>query len=79
MQAGAGVVADSIPKLEWLETLNKARSIIQASAMAEAGLDLQDITVENLHIYDQAASRPLVGRGGDAFDGGGASHVADDR
>ena len=38
VQAGAGVVADSIPALEWKETMNKARSIFQASAMAEAGL-----------------------------------------
>ncbi|MBT4494814.1 MAG: anthranilate synthase component I, partial [Gammaproteobacteria bacterium] len=33
IQAGAGVVADSIPRLEWKETMNKARSIVQAAAM----------------------------------------------
>ena len=38
IQAGAGVVADSVPGLEWQETINKARSIFQAAAMAEAGL-----------------------------------------
>lgn len=38
VQAGAGVVADSIPRLEWKETINKARSIMQAAAMAESGL-----------------------------------------
>ena len=79
VQAGAGVVADSIPKLEWQETMNKARSIVQASAMAEAGLDLQGITFENQRIYDHAVSRPAVGRGDNAFDGVEASHVADDR
>ena len=63
IQAGAGVVADSIPELEWKETMNKARSIIQAAAMAEAGLNLQGVAAENQRIYDHAASRPVVGRG----------------
>jgi anthranilate synthase component 1 len=39
IQAGAGVVADSIPELEWKETMNKARAVFRAVAMAEAGLD----------------------------------------
>lgn len=39
VQAGAGVVADSIPKLEWKETNNKARAIVRAVAMAAGGLD----------------------------------------
>lgn len=39
IQAGAGVVADSVPKNEWDETLNKGRAIFRAVAMAEAGLD----------------------------------------
>jgi len=30
VQAGAGVVADSIPELEWKETMNKARAIFNA-------------------------------------------------
>jgi len=38
IQAGAGVVADSIPELEWKETMNKGRAIFQAVAQAEAGL-----------------------------------------
>ena len=63
IQAGAGVVADSIPRLEWKETLNKARSIFQAAAMAEAGLDLDGVTLENQRIYDRAESRPVAGRG----------------
>ena len=61
IQAGAGIVADSIPRLEWKETINKARSIFQAAAMAEASLDLQGVTVENQRIYDQAEQRPVVG------------------
>lgn len=36
VQAGAGVVADSIPKLEWKETMNKARAIMRAAAMVVA-------------------------------------------
>ncbi|HEC17182.1 MAG TPA: anthranilate synthase component I [Sedimenticola sp.] len=41
IQAGAGIVADSIPELEWKETLNKGRAIFRAVAQAEAGLDIQ--------------------------------------
>lgn len=33
VQAGAGVVADSIPALEWKETMNKARAIFRAVDM----------------------------------------------
>jgi anthranilate synthase component 1 len=34
IQAGAGVVADSVPRLEWKETMNKARAMFRAVAMA---------------------------------------------
>lgn len=40
VQAGAGVVADSVPQLEWEETLNKARAIFRAVELAEQGLRL---------------------------------------
>ncbi|HQQ63649.1 MAG TPA: anthranilate synthase component I [Pseudomonadales bacterium] len=33
IQAGAGVVADSVPELEWKETMNKARAIFRAAGM----------------------------------------------
>ncbi len=39
IQAGAGIVADSVPELEWKETMNKGRAVFRAVAMAEAGLD----------------------------------------
>jgi len=39
IQAGAGVVADSIPRLEWKETMNKGRAMFRAVAMVEQGLD----------------------------------------
>ena len=39
VQAGAGIVYDSDPQSEWDETMNKARAIFRAVAMAEAGLD----------------------------------------
>jgi len=39
VQAGAGVVADSVPRLEWKETMNKGRALFKAVAMAESGLD----------------------------------------
>ena len=39
IQAGAGIVADSIPEMEWQETMNKGRAIFRAVALAEAGID----------------------------------------
>ena len=36
VQAGAGVVADSKPELEWKETMNKARAVMRAAAMVSA-------------------------------------------
>lgn len=35
VQAGAGVVADSVPELEWKETMNKARAMMRAVAMVQ--------------------------------------------
>ncbi len=35
-QAGGGVVADSVPRLEWKETMNKARAIFRAASMAQS-------------------------------------------
>ncbi len=37
IQAGGGVVADSIPRLEFKETMNKARAMFRAAAMVQAG------------------------------------------
>ena len=39
IQAGAGIVYDSVPRNEWEETMNKGRAVFRAVAMAEAGLD----------------------------------------
>jgi anthranilate synthase component 1 len=39
VQAGAGIVADSDPNSEWIETQNKAKAVLRAAEMAEAGLD----------------------------------------
>jgi len=38
VQAGGGVVADSVPASEYQETLNKARALLQAVAVAERAL-----------------------------------------
>ena len=35
VQAGAGIVADSVPTSEWNETLNKARGLLKAIELAE--------------------------------------------
>ncbi len=39
VQAGAGIVADSIPQNEWIETQNKAKALLMAAEIAESGLD----------------------------------------
>ena len=39
IQAGAGIVADSVPRREWDETMNKGRAMFRAVTMAENGLD----------------------------------------
>jgi anthranilate synthase component 1 len=39
VQAGGGIVADSVPQSEWEETQNKARAVLRAAEMALAGLD----------------------------------------
>jgi anthranilate synthase component 1 len=38
VQAGAGIVADSVPKLEYEETLNKAKAMLKAIYVAETQL-----------------------------------------
>ncbi|QSB01202.1 anthranilate synthase component I [Methylomonas sp. EFPC1] len=38
IQAGAGIVYDSVPRNEWDETMNKGRAVFRAVSMAEAGL-----------------------------------------
>lgn len=40
IQAGAGIVADSVPRSEWDETMNKGRAVFRAVSLAEAGLDV---------------------------------------
>ncbi len=39
VQAGGGIVADSVPANEWQETQNKARAVLRAAEMALGGLD----------------------------------------
>jgi anthranilate synthase component 1 len=39
VQAGAGIVADSVPQSEWTETQNKARAVLRAAELVLAGLD----------------------------------------
>jgi anthranilate synthase component 1 len=39
VQAGAGIVADSVPRNEWIETENKAKALLKAAEIAELGLD----------------------------------------
>jgi len=41
VQAGAGIVADSVPESEWQETQNKARAVLRAAEMVLDGLDAE--------------------------------------
>jgi len=38
VEAGAGIVADSVPSLEWKETMNKARALFQAVKLVKEGM-----------------------------------------
>ncbi|MEN9725398.1 MAG: Anthranilate synthase component 1, partial [Pseudomonadota bacterium] len=35
----AGIVADSVPESEWMETQNKARAVLRAAELVNLGLD----------------------------------------
>jgi len=40
IQAGAGIVADSVPESEYTETVNKSRALIRAMNLAKGGFEL---------------------------------------
>jgi anthranilate synthase component 1 len=42
VQAGAGIVHVSVPECEWRETGSKARAVLRAAEMVQAGLDADD-------------------------------------
>jgi len=41
VQAGGGIVHDSLPEAEWQETQNKARALLRAAEMVQLGLDAE--------------------------------------
>ena len=43
IQAGAGIVADSVPEKEYEETMNKARALFKAVKLARKGIDRADV------------------------------------
>jgi anthranilate synthase component I len=42
VQAGAGIVADSVPENEWQETRAKASAVLRAAEMAMSGMDARE-------------------------------------
>ncbi|WP_078553278.1 anthranilate synthase component I [Bacillus alkalicellulosilyticus] len=48
VQAGAGVVADSVPEKEWEETRNKAKALIKAIEVAEAMFGKNEEAIRNV-------------------------------
>ena len=53
VQAGAGVVVDSIPDLEWKETMNKGRALFHAVAMAQTGFTTNSQNETSSHSEEQ--------------------------
>ncbi len=47
VQAGAGIVADSVPSCEWEETINKSRALRRAVALAEDGGITMLLVIDN--------------------------------
>ena len=43
IQAGAGIVADSVPSCEWEETMSKGRAIFRAVSAVHAGLEAPQV------------------------------------
>ncbi|MBZ0093052.1 MAG: anthranilate synthase component I [Sulfuricellaceae bacterium] len=43
VQAGAGIVADSVAENEWIETRNKARAVLRAAEIALGGLESGEV------------------------------------
>jgi anthranilate synthase component 1 len=41
VQAAAGIVADSVPEMEWRETEAKARAVLRAAEQVEDGFDTE--------------------------------------
>ena len=42
LQAGAGIVADSVPENEWQETRAKARAVLRAAEIATSGMEKRE-------------------------------------
>ena len=43
VQAGAGIVADSVPENEWQETQAKARAVLRAAELAMSGMQAKEV------------------------------------
>ncbi|NOT65779.1 MAG: anthranilate synthase component I [Methylotenera sp.] len=54
VQAGAGIVADSIPQSEWDETQNKAKAVLRAAELVQAGLDLNVELISDSNLAPKA-------------------------
>ena len=47
IQAGGGIVADSVPESEYMETVNKSRALIRAIKLAQAGIRIMIVVIDN--------------------------------
>jgi len=64
IQAGAGVVADSQPKLEWKETMNKARAIFSAAAMVQKKLHGSNASENRVSKNSSSGKSALINKEG---------------
>ena len=64
IQAGAGIVADSQPRLEWKETMNKARVIFKAASMVQGSEFQKESTCQEQRV-EKTAPNPLCPEKGD--------------
>jgi anthranilate synthase component 1 len=59
VQAGAGIVADSVPELEEKETRNKARAVLQAIATAETLRPVRESSAQPTQPVREPSAQPI--------------------
>ncbi len=57
-QAGAGIVADSVPRYEWKETINKARAMVKAVELATTGFGFNAQSTQSSQSSANSQTKP---------------------
>ena len=69
VQAGGGIVADSVPRLEWKESMNKGRAIFRAARMAAQGFQSLTEGAPPSAAVERDGAAAQAGAGGEAPQG----------